>query len=287
MAVTAGTPRTRALAAALRGAREAAVPPMGVRELARRIGVTHPTVSNWETGKRVPRPEDVARVLTAIGVIGDECERIIQLAHGANEPNWLATGIPGVSEQLAGMMECERTATTITDWSPLVIPGLLQTGDYARAVIGSSNRPAGEVEGRVLLRMGRRDVLTRRDPVVLTALIGEAAIRQRVGGVQVMADQLRHVVKAVSEMENVTVRVVPLGGDWHPGLMGPFILFDFAKAPSIVHLEHHRSSVFLYDDEDVLAYKDAAATLRRVAMSPADSAGLITQAINAMETEIA
>jgi hypothetical protein len=276
MSVTAGTPRGKALAAALRAAREAAG--LGLRELARRLEIRHATLSNWETGKRVPRPEDVASVLTAIGIDGQDQERIIELARHASEPNWLTAGIPGVSQQLAGAMECESTATTITEWEPLVIPGLLQTSDYARAIIASGEMSRSEVEALVHVRIGRRDVLTRRNPVHLVALIGEAAILDYIGSDEIMADQLRHLLRMAS-LDTVDVQVVPSGVGWHPGRMGPFVLFDFADAPSIVHLEHHRSGVFLSDVKDVKAYRTAADTVRRVAMSPEESAKFVADVI--------
>lgn len=277
MTDTAGTPRTRALAAALREVLDAS--PLSLRQIARDLGISHSTLSQWSTAKRVPRPEDVATVLGHLGVTGGQRDRIIDLARDASDPNWLTAGIPGVSQQLAGVMECERTATTIIDWSPALIPGLLQTGDYARAILGSGTDPRSDVETRVTLRVGRRDVLTRSRPAHLVALIGEAAIRQQIGSPDVMADQLRHILK-MTELQSVTTQIVPSDTGWHPGLMGPFILFDFAEAPSIVHLEHHRSGVFLYDAADVEAYKVAAAEVAALALSPEETAELIAKFVN-------
>src|SRR5690349_3514811 len=122
MTEPAGMPRARALAGALRQAREASE--VGVREVARRLGISHSVISYWETGKRVPRLEDVASYLTAIGVTGDDRERILDLGRHVEDQDWLTVGIPGVSQQLAGTMECERSATAITDWSPHIVTGL-------------------------------------------------------------------------------------------------------------------------------------------------------------------
>lgn len=274
---TAGTPRTRALASALRGVVDES--PYGVRELARRMGISHTTLSQWINARRVPKVEDVATLLGAVEVTGDNRDRILDLARDASDPNWLTTGIPGVSHQLAGVMECERTATTITDWSPTLIPGLLQVGDYARAILGSGAGSRAEVETRVTLRLGRRDVLTRSKPARLVALIGEAAIRQRIGSPEVRAEQLRYVLKMI-ELETVTAQLVPIDAGWHAGLMGPFTLYEFEDAPAIVHLEHHRSGVFLYDEADVEAYKVAAAEVCAAAMSPEETAEFIAREIN-------
>ncbi|MDV6014681.1 helix-turn-helix transcriptional regulator [Haloechinothrix sp. LS1_15] len=273
MTATTGTPRARALAAALRQARETAS--LSVRELARRLNIQHSTISYWETGRRVPRPEDVGGYLAAVGVSGEERERILELSRDASKTDWLTVGIPGASQQLEGVMECERTATTITEWIPWMIPGLLQTTEYAREVIGPD-------QGLLTLRLARRDVLTRRDPVRFHAIIGEPALRQVIGGREVMAHQLSNLLDVP---RNVTVQVVPMGNGMHPGLAGPFILYEFEHSPAIVHVEHWASSAFVYNDHDVEDYRKAADTLRdEAAMSPADSAELIASAVRELET---
>lgn len=132
------------------------------------------------------------------------------------------------------------------------------------------------------LRVSRRDVFSRREPAQLTAVIGKSAIYQQVGGPEIMADQLRNIVKT-GELSTVTVQVLAEQDDWHPGLLGPFLLYEFPEAPTIVHLEHHRSSVFLYDDGDVDAYQNAADIVRRMAMSPTASAKLIAEVADEME----
>ncbi|HET9257717.1 MAG TPA: helix-turn-helix transcriptional regulator [Pseudonocardiaceae bacterium] len=275
-----GAPRARALAGALRQAREAAK--ISVREVARRLGIVHSVVSYWETSKRVPRLEDVASYLTAIGVTGDEREAILALARHASDQDWLTVGIPGISQQLAGTMECERAAAAIIDWSPHIVTGLLQTSDYARAIIGSETLPTAEVEARVLVRMGRRDVIMRSNPVRLTAYLGEAALHEMIGGLRVMADQLRHLIK-LAESDTITIQIVRSYQGWHPGLHGQFVLYDFDGSPSIVLLEHHRTGAFVADQDDVAAYKTAVDKIHQLAMSPAESLTLITQTAHELE----
>lgn len=283
MAVT-NTPGSRALGSALRKAREDRFTGRerrgSVRRLATQLGYSHSTLSQWESGKRVPLPEDVARYLTALDVNPDRYDRIMEIARHARDPNWVTTGLPGVSQALSGILECERTCDTLTVWAPLLMPGLLQTGDYARTIMGGGDRPIGEIETRVKLRVGRRETLTRRGAPRYVAFIGEQALRQNVGGPETMADQLRFVLKLATEHANVTVRVVPIGNGWHDGLSGPFELYTFPDTPPIVLLEHHRSSLFLSDDEDgtdVEGFVDAAEKLsaEEVALSEEDSLALI------------
>lgn len=275
------TPRARALSAALRGAREKAN--VGQRELARKLGIQHPQISYWERGQRLPKIEDVAGILACLGVVGAERDRILEIANHATEHNWITAGTPGMSPGLAGLLDCEKTATAITDWSLSVVPGLLQTSDYARTIITAGGLSSSEIEPRVMMRMARRDVLTRRTPAALTALIGEDALREVVGSREIMADQLRNLI-TVSEMPTVTLQVVPSRCGWHPGLGGPFVIYDFDDSPSIVHLEHYRSSAFLYEDQDVQAYQAAAVKVREMAMTTAESTRLIAEVTKEMET---
>jgi transcriptional regulator with XRE-family HTH domain len=268
-------PRSLALAGALRQARESHVPKISLNAHARALGVSPSVVSYWETGKRIPNTENVSAYLQALGITGERRDNILDLARGAAEPNWLPVGIPGISQSLAGVLECERNAVAVTEWSIGAVPGLLQTADYAREIIGRSP----DAEAKVALRLSRRDALTRQRPLRLTALLSEMALRQVIGGPEVMADQLRYLLK-MAKLKTVTLQVVPIGEGWHPGLAGPFVLYSFAQAPSILHLEHHRAGAFVYDEEDVKAYKEAADKVREMAMSPSESAGLIASVVN-------
>lgn len=227
----------------------------------------------------MPRIEDVATILGHLGVVGDDRERILELARHASESNWLA---PGVSEQLDGVMECERTATRIVDWSPLLVPGLLQTYDYAHTIIGADgNLSSKEIDANVTLRLGRRDVLTGSNAPNMSALVSERALHENAREVQTTVDQLNYL-KQVAEWDSVTLQIVRAGDDW-AGLAGPFVLYEFDDAPPIVYLEHLRSGVFLYDHDDVDAFQSAASNLEQAAMRPADSSKFVAGIINTME----
>jgi transcriptional regulator with XRE-family HTH domain len=283
MAATAGTPRARAVSAALRAAREASR--MGVRELARALSISHTQVSHWETGHRVPKLEDVAMILAALRTPPKERERIIDLARNLSEPNWLTTGVPGIPQQLAGAVESERAATAIVEWSPMGVPGPLQTSDYARAIAAASGLASHEIELRVMVRISRREVFTRRkpEPVRFDALISEAVIHEPIGQPGVMVDQLRYLAE-MAERTNITIQIIPLRVGWHPGWAGPFVLYRFPDAPPLVHFEHYRSGAFVPDQDDVAEYFKATDTLRELAMSPDVSAGLIAETANKMES---
>jgi len=271
--------RLRDLGAELKALREAQG--IGVRALAREAGMkTHAHISLWEKGERRPPEETLARVLTVLNCSSDDRERLLGLLREAQGPGRFAAGMPGLGETVSKLIDLESSATRITDCSPLLIPGLLQTSGYARAIMGDSPH----AEARVVLRAGRRDVLTRRDPVELIALIDSEVLVRPVAPRDVMIDQLRYLLE-MGERPNVTIQVVSsTRPGWHPGLAGPFELIEFKKAPPVVHLEHHRSSAFLWEGDDVREFADAANEVRKVAMTPAESAEAIAWIVNGQET---
>jgi transcriptional regulator with XRE-family HTH domain len=275
-----GMPRARTLGAALRQTRKRSG--LSLRDAAQQLGLAHSTVGRWESGDSMPAEKDVVALLEVLNVSDAGREEILALARDSAEGDWLASGPPGMSQQLAGLMECERTARHILDWAPLVVPGILQTSDYARAIIGRGRENDPDVQTLVMLRMGRRDVFMRPDPAEFEALIAEPVIRGGIGGPKVMRDQLRHLL-AMSKLDRITVRLVAMGGQWHPGHAGPFLFYKFGIQSPIVYLEHHRSGAFLADEADVAAYESAVDLIRREAMSPEESEDCIAEVLNEME----
>ncbi|SDR03260.1 helix-turn-helix domain-containing protein [Actinopolyspora saharensis] len=281
MAGTNGTPKAKALGARLKEARKAAG--YTVRGLADQLGLSHSAISRWETGARSPETEDVASVLAVTGASSADRSELLEMARGTNDPQWLSVQSGDRERQMAALLEFERDASHITDVSPLLIPGLLQTADYARAIMISGEVPPSEVETRVAVRVGRRETLTRRNPAQLLALVGEAAIRQQIGGRETVVDQLNHLLN-VAEMPNVDLRVVPASAGWTPALEGPFVLIDFDNDTPIVHLENRRAALFFHESADVDAYRSAVDKVKQVAMTPADSTALIANVITELET---
>ncbi|WP_093274585.1 helix-turn-helix domain-containing protein [Saccharopolyspora shandongensis] len=277
MASTADTPRARQLGAELRAARKAVG--MSTQVLGAKLGRSHTHISRWENGKLTPSEADAGAVLGILGITGDERERLLQLAKDAGDPNWVA---PGIDRQLAALTEYERTARTITDVQPLLIPGLLQTADYARSIMIGAGTTRGEADRRVTFRLGRRDVLTRRNPVELVAVIGEQALRYPPCGREVMLEQLHHLAKW-AELDNISIHVIPLDHGYSPALEGPFVLLEFDRAKPVVHLEHFRSSTTITDASDIKDYQAAADTVRGDALSADLTTALIKQIADDME----
>ncbi len=248
-------------------------------QLGQAIGRSHTHISRWENGKLVPSVEEVARVLGVLGVSGEEFDNVIQLAREAADPNWVA---PGVVRHLAMLTGYERTASRITNVEPSLIPGLLQTADYARSIMLSAGATAGEADQRTTHRMGRQHVLTRPRPVRLDAIIGEQALRYPPCSAGVMVDQL-HALLKWAQLDNVTIQAVPFDSGYLPHLEGAFVLIEFEKAPPVVQLEHYRSATTLTDRRDVRDYQAAADTMRQQAMSPTATEEFIASLLSEME----
>ncbi|MEV6440464.1 helix-turn-helix transcriptional regulator [Amycolatopsis sp. NPDC051716] len=269
------TPRARTLATAIREVRTDAG--CGLRELARRIGIHFQLLSQWEYGLRTPRLEEVTAILGALGVVGDRKRQILTLAKGASEPGWITYGPSGM--QLAAVIECEKAAKSIVEWSPMGIPGLLQTPGYARAMFAASGRTAEEADRRVTLRMKRQEMLSADR--TFEAIIGEAALRDRIGTPATMFDQLHSLIE--KSARSVTLRVVPATCGWHPGLAGPFLLYSLTDGTAVVYLEHLSCGAFVLDEHDVRVYRAGLKTLRALAMSTTESAAFIARLANEIE----
>ena len=271
MASSADTPRARALGAELRDARDRAG--LTQRALAALIGGrrTSSHIARWENGKLIPSVEDTATLLQALGVRGEERARLLELARDARDPNWLA---PGVDRQFAALTEYERTATTIINVEPLIIPGLMQTYDYARELIAAGGASTGEAEQRAQLRVGRQHVLTRPTPPRLVAFVGEYALRYASCSPGVMDEQLKHLL-SLGERENVELRVMPRQRPLLPFVAGAWALMEFARTKPVVYVDHYQSSVTITEAKSVAQYREAADILRDAAMSPTASAELI------------
>lgn len=277
------TPKARALGRALRAAREERG--LSLRKLAAELGRDPGALSRWENGERSPKPTDVAQILTLLGVNGDRYEEIIDMTRNTDASHWLAVSLPEQRQQFAAMLEFERTATKITQAAPLLVPGLLQTTAYVRAIMTAGSVPNDEVETRIAVRIGRREAITRRDnPVRLAVAIGEAALRQVLGSPRIMIEQMDHLLQ-MSELANVDVRVAPFTSGWHPALEGLFVLIESEAAPPVVQFENRRSGLFLHEPTDVKIYQDAADTVFDAALSYQDSRKLIVKIRKELEGE--
>lgn len=266
--MVSSSPKAVALGAQLRAVRQARE--LGLREFARQLGIDHSVLSRIESGQRPPTPDQVAAHVALLGVDRSERDRLVEMARDTEGSSWLAVTLPDRQAQLAALLQFEQMTSAITTVEPLLVPGLLQTPAYVRAIMRAGSKvPANEVEVRVATRIGRREILTREnDPVEFTAFIGMAVLRHIIGSPAVMAEQLRYLIKA-AEWPNVTLRVIPDDAGWHHGLEGAFVILDVEGGARMIFIENQRSGLFLRDKGDVAAYAESVKMVSDVALDPA------------------
>jgi transcriptional regulator with XRE-family HTH domain len=281
MASTPNGDRSRAvqLGAELRDARRRAR--STVEQVAKALGYHHSTISRWERGESMPSEADTASVLVVLGVTGEERDQLVELARHDDLSDWVA---PGIGKQLAALMDGERTARAITEVNPLLIPGLLQTADYCRAIMTGGGSPQGQIETGLVLRMGRQNVLTRQMPVSYVAIIGELAIRYPACESEIMLEQLHHLL-TMAQRSNIDLHVLPLKSGYSLALEGRFVLLEFDRSKPVVQVDSCYSTSTITNDRAVDNYQAAAESIRHDALDSADSIGLIKEIMKDRESE--
>ncbi|HEX2314390.1 MAG TPA: helix-turn-helix transcriptional regulator [Thermomonospora sp.] len=240
---------------------------------------SHSKISRMENGRVGFKQRDVADLLTLYGVT-DEADReaVLSLARQANTPGWwhrYGDVLPGWFEVYLGL---EEAASLIRAYEVHFVPGLLQTEDYARAVVrlGHPEADEDEVERRVSLRMARQRRLMGPDAPAVWAVVDETALRRRVGGRAVIREQIAHLIE-LAALPNITLQVVPLDVAASAAAGGPFTILRFAEPAlsDVVYLEHLTSALYLDKPSDVEAYLRAINGLCVAAGQPQESVRLL------------
>jgi transcriptional regulator with XRE-family HTH domain len=274
------TIRSRRLGQRLRSLRERTG--LTPEEAASRLGWSRPKLVRFETATQVPKAGDVTALCELYGAASDERALVTQLASEAGKRGWwTAYGDVFTGSYVAD----EAEAAHIRTWQPLLIPGLLQTEQYAWAVIqaGRADSP-DDAQRRVMARMARRTLLSRPDAPQLDALIDEAALRRPVGGPDVMCEQLRELLRP---RPNVSIRIVPFRAGVHPGLEGGFVLLDFppdTSFPTEVYAESIAGDLYPESTDQIARISLAYERIGQAALTPDESATLIRQIIEELSS---
>ncbi|MEV0263705.1 helix-turn-helix transcriptional regulator [Streptomyces sp. NPDC050617] len=280
--------RRRKLGAELRRQRETAG--LTSRQAAAAVGWHQSKVSRIETGRSGVKPADVVRLLDAYEVVDAERRALLTALcspgpadrNGARNTWWYAYGdlLPA---EYRDFISLETAASQARTLETTVVPGLLQTPEYARAVTRAAlgDPPDEQVEELVAVRMTRQAVLRGASPTRLCAVLDEAVLRRAVGGPGVMTGQLRKLLE-FGALPNVSLHVLPFTHGGHIGITGPFVIFSFSPMADldVVVLDHLTGSVYLERKEDLQAYCTAFETLRARALPHDASLNFITE-INA------
>jgi transcriptional regulator with XRE-family HTH domain len=274
------TVRLRRLAAELRALRASSG--LTRDEVVERTGINVATMYRIEHARVRPQTRTLRTLLDLYGVDKEHQAELVDLLRDARERGWLHAYQSELPEQYMNFIGFEGEARSSWNYESLFVPGLLQTQDYARAVIRGEfpNASRDEVERRVEVRMGRQDVLQNDSPLQLWGIVDEAALRRQVGGQDVMRAQLRHLMEA-SEPPNVTFQIIPFDVGAHPGMPGSFafLQFDDAAIPNVIYVDSMAGELFLEEEGDVRRYRLIFEHLRAVAVSPDASRSLIASIV--------
>ncbi|MEV5439860.1 helix-turn-helix transcriptional regulator [Streptomyces sp. NPDC052682] len=272
--------RRRKLGAELRALRTSAGLTSG--QAARLVGWHQSKVSRIETGTSGVKPADVRLLLDAYGVTDGQLRELLTVLAGSDDSrgrhHWWHAYRGVLPPTYRDFISLESQAGVMRTLETTVVPGLLQTPEYARAVTKAAVEGLSEerLDTLVEVRLARQDVLRADPPLELNAVLDEAVLRREVGGPGVMARQRARLVEA-ARMPHVRLQVLPFAAGAHIGVTGPFVIFSFPDTSDldVVVLDHLTSSVYLERKEDLQAYTEAFNALQIHALSPEDSLDFI------------
>jgi len=277
----------RRLRAELRKARQATDPPLTQEQVAHEMDWSLSKVIRIESASSGISANDLKALLQLYGVEdARQVDSLLALARAARERSWWSAYRDVAPSSLLQLIEYESAASVVRQFETTFIPGILQTEDYARAVIQDyyDERPGSDkLRALVELRIRREDLFDADNRPSFQFMLDEAVIRRLVGGSSVMRNQLRRLIE-VADKPNVTVEVIPFSAGLHPGMNGPFEIIEFADPSDsdIVYLESPRGDIVSDDPEETLKYREAFEGLSKAALGPRDSLARIAKIADEM-----
>lgn len=245
------------------------------QQVADQLALSASWVSRVLSGKRNASAVQVSAFLAVCRVTGAERERLLALCEDQHTPGWFQQHGARLPQQLMTLIDHENKAVTIGGFEPTLVPGLLQTGDYAHALIREAGTiPAKEIDDRVAARLARQSMFTREPPARFEFYLHEFVLRLPVGGAAVMSEQLHHLLR-MAVRPHLTLRVVPAICGAHAAINGAFRLMEFAEFTPVAYLESETSSVFLELPVEIDAYRGILGALAKTALSEEESRELI------------
>ncbi|MFC9435062.1 helix-turn-helix domain-containing protein [Nocardia sp. NPDC057030] len=284
MTPTGSTLPRRMLARQLRELRENSSVSAETARMA--IGVGKQTLWRMETGQPVRlNPLFIERLCALYGAPENVTRILLGLAAESHRTGWWHAYGDAIPKHFDLFIGLEEAARRVVSYQTVLLPGLLQTERYRRAMtwVDSPTMPTAEVERRLELFTRRKTRLTDAGtPLIVDTIVDESSLRRAIGGPAVMEDQLQHLLE-VDELPNVSVRVVPLAHEAYGGLaVGPFVLFEFPRHPTahlteppVVYLPGHTGALYLEKSDEVQKYQHAVSELQRSALDESRSRALI------------
>ncbi len=268
-----GPARALGLGAELRRLREDAG--LSLKAAATQLDKSESWLSRTETGDRTIGVDDVSALLSIYGVRGSDHERLLTMSRNLTSPTWWTASTYEIPAQVAALQTLEARASTMTVAAIALVPGLLQTVDYARALVDALEVSSEDRTHTVALRMGRQTILSEQPRRQFRAYLDESVLHHLVGGPEVLRQQLQVLIERAQE-ENISVRVVPFSRGAHTLLDGSFILYEFPTTTPVCYLEErHGAGAFFHEPQDLEAFEEAAAKLDTVAADQEESLAII------------
>ena len=278
------TVRRRRLAAELRRLRDRAG--MTGDQVADRVGWSASKLSRIENAHTVPGDAEIRQLLDLYDVEGHYAEELFALAQEAASKGWWETYSLTLPPDYASLIGLEAEALSALSWEPLIVPGLLQTGDYAREVTnGYLERidpvPPTETHRRVAARLARQQVLTRDNPLRFSAVLDQSVLYRRFGDGAIMRSQIRQLLE-LSERDNISLRILPLDGR-HPIGTGAFVLLQFGEVHDVAHqdivyVENLTGGRYVEEEEEVFRYRRSFDRLSDLALDEQQSREILAAA---------
>ncbi|MBW0272210.1 DNA-binding protein [Nocardia sp. MH4] len=273
------TVRLRRLAAMLRELRETAG--LSKEDVSARTGINVTTLYRIEMAQARPQRRTLGAMLDLYQVTEKTREEALSLLSDALKPGMSHAYEGAVSDVYATYINFEAEALSARQYQTSTVPGLLQTYEYAAAVIDTSmpRLDAATMESRAKARMDRAVNLSKEDPLELWVVMDEAAIRRVVGGPAVMAGQLDRLITE-TKRKNVILQILPFDAGAHPGMAGSFTLLDFRNPvdPELVYVESLAIDTLVEGHSEIRRFGVIFDQLRAMALSPRDSALLLADA---------
>jgi Domain of unknown function (DUF5753) len=217
-------------------------------------------------------------MLEVYGIENDEREALVQLAREARRKGWWHAYNEVFTGSFVGL---ESDAASLRSHQALLVPGLMQTEGYTRAVHRAIRPDATEadVERRIKARLTRQNLLTDPNPPEYWVVLDEAVLYRNVGGREIMREQLNRLIE-LAAMPHVTLQVVPFSSGAHAGMEGPFLILGFPEQadPDVVYVENTTTGVYLEEPSDVHRYTLMFDHLRAAALKPDDTLAMVTRA---------
>jgi transcriptional regulator with XRE-family HTH domain len=241
---------------------------LSCREVANALGWSESKISRMETGDRGLYADDVAAVLGFLRVPAEIRQELMDLVRSGVERNWHEIGGDApIPKLVRDLIRFENDATAIYNFEPLLVPGLVQTAEYARTLMrrAAFTRPAHEIESMVSVRMERQRVLDRAEPPRLNLIIEETVLRRTMDDPAMMIGQLQHLL-AASARRHISILILPFGAEAAIATQGSLLMLDCPDQPALCYEETRTTSTFLEDEEFIgrarLAWKKLSAAAR-------------------------